>query len=96
MTERKENFTPDEWTIHEYDSSIVIRDGKNMVCRCSKNANGKKYARFIKTAPEMYDVLKRIVEMQKRNYGHGMDTHIELIKLAKEAAQILKKARGEE
>lgn len=85
MTEQKEKFTPDEWTIHEYDSSIVIRDGKNMVCRCSKNAKGKKYARFIKTSQEMYALLEQL---------HGVLAKVPL--LQDEIEKVLKKALGEE
>ena len=79
MEERKEN-----WTLHEFLSSITIRDGKKMVCRCTKNATGKKYATLIKTAPEMYELLNRL-----------KDTLSSVPLLQGEIENVLKKARGE-
>lgn len=54
-----------------------------------------KNATLIVTVTEMYGVLTRIVEMHKRNLGHGLDTLIELFDLVEEAEQVLKEARGE-
>ena len=51
----------ENWTIHEWQSSITIRDGKHMVCRCSNNATGRKYAKFLKIMPEMYEAIKEVV-----------------------------------
>jgi len=52
-------------------------------------------AHLIKAAPKLYAILDRIVEMQVKNYGDGMMTHIELISLSQEAKSLLAEARGE-
>ena len=98
MTERKELFTPGPWTMHEWFSSVTIRDGKTMVCRCTANATGKKYAKFLKTAPEMHDwqsdalaEMRRICPM----LGVPCDLRERLEHLIERGEEIQKKARGE-
>lgn len=84
--ERKEN-----WTMHEFLSSITIRDGKKMVCRCTQNATGKKYATLIKTAPEMRDMLAFLLEFVENggNEGEIRECYAPAIR------DLLKKTRGE-
>jgi len=77
-------FAP-ELFICRTDSTIVERDFDE------RRAN----AALIAAAPEMYDMLKRICEMQEKNYGDGIETHIALIAMTQKAREILKKARGE-
>ena len=50
---------------------------------------------LIAAAPDMYEMLKEVADMQKQYYGYGMDTHIKLAKMAKKMELILTKARGE-
>ena len=51
----KEKFTPGPWEVFDWISSITVREGKKMVCRCTKNEQGKVYAVMIAAAPEMYN-----------------------------------------
>lgn len=76
---------PGSWRIHEWDSCLTIRDGKTMVCRCTKNAEGKKYAKFLKTAPEMYAKLVELEAVLRPTVPV----------LADDIAELLKNARGE-
>ncbi len=43
-------------------------------------------------APDMLEVLKSVLELQKENYGSGMDTHLAMITKAKEIQQLIKEA----
>ena len=90
--ERQEKFTPRPWTMHEWGSSVTIRDGKTMVCRCTANATGKKYAKFLKTAPEMYAVLVGVLKILD---VIGFEITIEGRDLQEVISNVLKKARGE-
>jgi len=38
---------------------------------------------------ELASMLQKICDMQSRNYGDGIDTHIELIGLCREARELL-------
>lgn len=49
-----------------------------------------------KAAPDLLDILKRIVEMQEEYYGNGSLTHLNLISLVEEAKVAIKKATGDE
>lgn len=42
--------------------------------------------------PEMFEILESVLELQKENYGSGMNTHLALITKAKEIEQLLKEA----
>jgi 3D (Asp-Asp-Asp) domain-containing protein len=52
-------------------------------------------AHLIAAAPEMYAMLESLVDMQNKNYGHGMETHIKLAAMAKDIQALLAKAQGE-
>lgn len=52
-------------------------------------------ANLISAAPEMYEMLSRIVAMQEKYHGNATDTHIYLDDLVVDARKILRKARGE-
>ena len=99
MSERKENFTP-EWKIYEWESSITVRDenGK-MVCRCTKNELGEKYARMIVTFPKMYAELKDLLDAMEAGLfpqaAPGVD-YPAVMEKKWELRKLLKKARGEE
>ena len=60
-SDKSVKFTGDNWSLHEYDSCIILRDGKHMVCRFSKNACGRTYANFIKAAPKMFTALMEVL-----------------------------------
>ena len=99
MSERKENFTP-EWKIYEWESSITVRDenGK-MVCRCTKNELGEKYARMIVTFPKMYAELKDLLDAMEAGLfpqaAPGVD-YPAVMEKKWELRKLLKKARGEQ
>lgn len=90
--DRQEQFPLRPWTMHEWISSITIRDGKTMVCRCTANATGKKYAKFLKTAPEMYAVLVGVLKILD---VIDFEIAIEGRDLKDVISNVLKKARGE-
>ena len=99
MAERDEKFTP-EWKIYEWGSSITVRDenGK-MVCRCTKNELGEKYARMIVTFPKMYAELKDLLDAMESGLfpqaAPGVD-YPAVMEKKWELRKLLKKARGEE
>ena len=85
------------WTILEWISSITVRDGKEMVCRCTQNAKGKKYAHMIAAAPEMYEVLMRVLDWDKK-FPPGpcpMSGFHEFNSILSDIEIITAKARGE-
>lgn len=57
-----------------------------------QNAN----ALLIAAAPDLLTALAHICEMQARNYGDGVSTHMELIGLAERARAAIAKATGSE
>lgn len=59
-------------------------------------ANQKADAHLIATAPELLEALIEIVEMQSKNYGNGMVTHMQLANLAKKAKIVIEKALGQQ
>ena len=92
----------DNWTIHEWQGSITIRDEKGkMVCRCSNNATGRKYANFLKIMPEMYDAIKEVVTVlddcrQGTDEGNIPPNILDRFDKATEKCRAaLKEARGE-
>lgn len=52
-------------------------------------------ANLIAAAPELLEVLIKISEMQKLNYGNGMLTHIKLEEMVRKADLVISKALGE-
>ncbi|XTD82968.1 hypothetical protein AB8849_07095 [Proteus vulgaris] len=58
--------------------------------------NSKANAHLIATAPELLEALIEIVEMQSKNYGNGMVTHMQLANLAKKAKIVIEKALGQQ
>ncbi|QHP78376.1 hypothetical protein EKQ45_08655 [Proteus vulgaris] len=59
-------------------------------------ANQKADAHLIAAAPELLEALIEIVEMQSKNYGNGMVTHMQLANLAKKAKIVIEKALGQQ
>ncbi|MCW9688153.1 hypothetical protein [Proteus terrae] len=59
-------------------------------------ANQKADAHLIAAAPELLEALIEIVEMQSKNYGNGMVTHMQLANLAKKAKIVIEKALGKQ
>ena len=89
-----------KWTIHNFISSITVHDGKTMVCRCTQNEQGMKYARLIAAAPLMLEARKKIAEKEPAEYyecGGACDNCYDMIDLAREVMRVIEeKARGEE
>ena len=100
-------FTKGEWFIERYhtmlDVSVV---GKGAICTVDTDhvmdecmidptPEQEANANLIASAPDMYEMIKEVADMQKQWYGYGMDTHIKLAKMAKKMELILAKARGE-
>ncbi|QUT02800.1 hypothetical protein [Proteus terrae] len=59
-------------------------------------ANQKADSHLIAVAPELLEALIEIVEMQSKNYGNGMVTHMQLANLAKKAKIVIAKALGQQ
>ena len=96
---KETKFTKGDWELQVYDLPItssecyyILDDKGNSIA----DTFIKDDAHLIKTAPKLYNVLDKIVNMQVKNYGNSMMTHIELISLAQEAKATLAEARGEE
>ncbi|MGS8100390.1 hypothetical protein [Providencia sp. PROV_01] len=58
--------------------------------------NSTANARLISAAPELLETLIEVVEMQSKNYGNGMVTHMQLANLAKKAKIVIEKALGQQ
>lgn len=100
MTTRNFQFMQGPWKVIQYngfaDYSIAVADRNGIViAEIVDFDNDHQTAALIAAAPEMYAMLQRICEMQAECYGHGIETHLNLITMAKDARDILKKARGE-
>lgn len=50
------------WEVCDWISSITVREGKKMVCRCTKSEQGKNYAVMISAVPDMREALAEAVE----------------------------------
>ena len=81
----------DESVIDGYGNLIVEFNGVG-----TSWSEDEANALLFKTAPKLYYVLDKITEMQARNYGDGMKTHIDLIDLVNEAKALLAEVRGEQ
>ena len=78
-----------------------VTDENNQIVAFVKNWNGageqpKHDARLLAAAPELLEALIDIVEMQSKNYGDGIATHIKLKKLAEKANLAIAKALGQQ
>ena len=97
-----EKFTPDEWKIDKYTNAIYILENgryKTVANTNSINWDGDVWnanANLIAAAPDMYQMLKKIIEFQKANFGGEIKTHLGFVDLANQIEIVLKKARGEE
>ena len=49
-------------------------------------------AKLIASAPELLEVLQEAVNIQKENYGNGMNTHLALSSWVKRAEKAIEKA----
>jgi hypothetical protein len=49
-------------------------------------------ALLISKSPEMLEMLKSVLELQKENYGNATHTHLSMINKAKEIEQLIKSA----
>jgi hypothetical protein len=96
----KEKFTPGEWEIEEYSMSFgdterfafQILTPTKRICQCQTDDEKnipvmQANAALIAAAPEMYNVLKRLVELTD---------YAELVGVLSDAKKTLKEARGEE
>lgn len=94
-------FTLGPWKAHSVgeryfkgDEIFEIHFGNDGECVC-EIVHGKDDAKLIAAAPEMYNLLKSILDLQKKWYGYGTDLHLDMISKAQEIDLLLKKARGE-
>jgi len=55
--------------------------------------NGRIYG-LERSNKELVGAIIIVIEMQKRNYGDGVDTHIELSNIAKELTNLIEKTTG--
>ena len=85
----------------EYRNRHTIRsDDNTVIAHVSQPSDNEQSARadadvrLIAAAPELLEALIDIVEMQSKNYGNGMTTHIKLKKLAEKANLAITKALG--
>ena len=97
-------FTKGEWILRENLSTIMseencliarVFDGKGIALLENKEQSDEivtANALLISKAPEMFEMLESILELQKENYGSGMNTHLALITKSKEIEQLLKEA----
>ncbi|EPJ3738909.1 hypothetical protein NXT90_000584 [Proteus mirabilis] len=78
----------------------LIKSGDKSIAHTLQKAIGAEQARanahLIATAPELLEALIEIVEMQSKNYGNGMVTHMQLANLAKKAKIVIEKALGQQ
>lgn len=70
---------------HETTDDLCIREDEGSIA----NAN------IIASVPEMYEMLRIVLETQRRRYGDGMRLHIDMIGIAEKIEALLAKARGE-
>lgn len=112
MTDKTMEFkgTPAPWFVNDNGFYFEIRDSDKLFCIGDVGASKYAYddgdhfknkvayanAHLIATAPELLEVLIEIVEMQSKNYGNGMVTHMQLANLAKKAKIVIEKALGQQ
>ena len=99
--DRKEKFTPDEVNFTDYmveKIAAAIRGGEIMGTVKDDSVRGdlERLACLISAAPEMYDILTRIVHTARNYYPYTLGSSIRLGELVLEAENVLKTARGEE
>lgn len=89
--------TPSPWIVsHDPDGSpddycIGVPDGKvDQIAVCSK-----RDAALIAAAPDMYEALMAVFDMQAKHYGNATDTHIHLSTIIKQVSAALAKAGGQ-
>ena len=97
-------FTKGEWKtdliIYDFDKhhkTIEVSNSAIWVCQINSNeiinkTEAMSNALLISKAPEMFEMLESVLELQKENYGSGTNTHLALISKAKEIEQLLKEA----
>jgi hypothetical protein len=102
MSETK--FTPAPWGIYGRAVGVVSQDDDQsngmMLSVCWIDQfdfpdSHKANAYLIAAAPEMYDFIKKVFDIQKNHYGYAIELHMAMIKLAEESELLLAKARGE-
>lgn len=85
--------TVPKWLVYDWISSITVREGKKMVCRCTQSAQGKKYARMISALPEMLDFVEAFTTIEGQLVLMHADNGKEIYD---NAVRICKKVRGEQ
>lgn len=97
-------FTKGKWSVGEFAQKVWADNRKGCVASCSNEYHNDKYyigfdleeihanALLISKAPEMFEMLESVLELQKEFYGSGMNTHLALISKSKEIEQLLKEA----
>ena len=97
MSEAK--FTKGQWSVKpqgELHFNVCVLSKGVSVYSSAKAVNDATFdAHLIAAAPEMYDFIKKVFDIQKNHYGYAMELHMAMIKLAEESEQLLAKARGE-
>ncbi|HHR6244938.1 TPA: hypothetical protein ACS73G_003713 [Providencia alcalifaciens] len=89
--------TPAPWHLRDgvIKNSLLIDDNHNVVAYFLTEIK-EEDARLISAAPELLETLIEVVEMQSKNYGNGMVTHMQLANLAKKAKIVIEKALGQQ
>lgn len=90
-------FIADEIDVHsdcEESTGIVAQvfDGLDTHVSQLNKEKQEANAKLIAAAPELLEALQEIVKMQEDNYGDGMNTHMKLRTLCKDAKKAIEKA----
>lgn len=88
------NFTKGKWEVIQYKNNIEVGNLQSVLI-CSLPVKTNEYlanALLISKAPEMFRMLNEVLELQKENYGSGMNTHLALITKVKEIEKIIEEA----
>ena len=88
----KAKFTEGEWFVNGYE--IQSKTCSVELAKVTVFNEGKANAHLIAAAPDMYNMVNKVLEMQKQWYGYGVDTHMKLADMAKEMELLLARARG--
>jgi hypothetical protein len=88
----EDKFTRGPWH-YDADFKSIYNKQCNYICDAPLNNAADKH--LIAAAPEMYDFIKKVFDIQKNHYGYAMELHMAMIRLAEESEQLLAKARGE-